>query len=86
MNQPSEQLLTNQTKTLALDTPLSTKEIFTKTFKILGESNCRIEKLDNHSFLIYKDIHNVDQILLMASVTYLGNPHPKYKKRRQLKQ
>lgn len=52
--------------------------------EIFGKENCGIENYENKKIYFYEN-NNVKHYFLTASVTWLGNPHPSFKKRLQLK-
>lgn len=67
------------------DQPLKKYNDILKIYKnIFGEKNCGVEKYENKIvyFYINKDIKHY---FLTASLTWLNNPHPFFKKRLQLK-
>lgn len=72
----TEQILRNGDIFIDYDQTVSTKEIK----KILFELFDNVIKEDGKQFILYDKI-----AILVSNVTYLGNPHPIYKKRIQLK-
>ena len=68
----TEQVLRNGNIVVDYDQTLSTKEIK----KLLYELFNPVIKDDGKQFVLYNKI-----ALLACNVTYLGNPHPIYKKR-----
>ena len=83
MNQPSEQLTADKSLHTAMDQPLSSKQIFNCLEQVLGEDNCILTKVDGNNVIKYTSNNKVF-ILLTKAITYLGNPHPIFKKRIQL--
>ena len=85
-NIKSEQLKNDFTIELALDQPLTTKEMQNLLIKILGKDNCSIKEILNKDVFCYNH-DNKQEILLLSAVTYLGGngQHPVFKKRSQLK-
>ena len=72
----TEQVLRNGNITVDYDQTLTTKEIKKLLFGMFEP----VVKQDGKQFVLYDKI-----ALLACNVTYLGNPHPIYKKRIQLK-
>lgn len=65
------------------DQPLRGNALFEAVINRLGSNVCRIERIYDKKVLIYT--HNgTETILLVRAITYLGNPHPLFKKRIQL--
>lgn len=83
MNRDSEQLTFDTSVVMAQDQSLSTKEIFDVFVKWLGEGNIYKETVFGKKVIVYKD-GSKKFILLAKCITYLGNPHPVFKKRIQL--
>lgn len=84
MNADSEQITADKNLVVAQDQPLSDKQLQECLISSLGGIKCRILKIPVHKWVLEyadgdKTIH-----LLVRSCTYLGNPHPIYKKRIQL--
>ena len=66
------------------DQPLKPREMYNTILKVLGE-DCTIECCGtNRYFLKYKPFKGKTIAMLVRAVTYLGNPHPIFKKRIQL--
>ncbi len=86
MNLKSEQIKPDLNLEINYDQPLTKKQIYNKLIELLGKDNCDIEKVNNHSVFVYKNINNKKTILLCAACTYLGGngQHPIFKKRIQL--
>lgn len=85
-NIKSEQIRSDLSLELDYDQHLSTSLMIKTIENILGKDNCSIERFNNKKLLCYK--HNgKKEILLLASVTYMGGngQHPIFKKRMQLK-
>ncbi len=83
MNSKSEQLTKNGTLEYSLDVRLNSNEIFC-IFKKIFNDKINIEKVYNKKVYV---VNNGKKkiILLTSQISYLGNPHPLYKKRVQLK-
>lgn len=66
------------------DQPLKPKEMYNTIIKVLG-NDCTIECFGtNRYYLKYKPFKGKPIAMLVKAVTYLGNPHPIFKKRIQL--
>lgn len=78
MNQPSEQLTAEYNIILADDQPLLPKQIRATLLKWIGDD--AIERVVSGKRVVV--VNNT--ILLTKAITYLGNPHPKFKKRIQI--
>lgn len=72
----TEQILRNGNIVVDYDQTLTTKEIKMLMHELFNP----VVKEDDKQFILYNKI-----ALLACNVTYLGNPHPIYKKRIQLK-
>ncbi|MDE7376856.1 MAG: hypothetical protein K2N16_08400, partial [Muribaculaceae bacterium] len=84
MNADSEQITLDKSLVAAQDQPLSDKELQLCVVSALGEDKCRIINIPPRKWAVeYTDAGKVFH-LLVRSCTYLGNPHPIYKKRIQL--
>ena len=83
MNRPSEQLSADKSLHTALDQPLAPKDILSCLQQCLGGDCCVQTQIDNKKAIKYT-CNNKTFILLTKAVTYLGNPHPVFKKRIQL--
>lgn len=83
MNRDSEQLTFDTSVVMAKDQPLSPKGIFDVFVKWLGEENVYKKTVFGKRVIVYKD-GSKKFILLAKCITYLGNPHPEFKKRIQL--
>lgn len=82
MNQPSEQLTACYNIVQDKDQPLSPNTQKKYIQAILGE-DCKIEKILGKNVLLFQSFeHSI--ILLCKCITYLGNPHPIFKKRIQI--
>ena len=79
MNRNSEQLTYNLSLTEAPDQPLKGNDLYYAVMAHLGINACEVIKLYNQKVIKFGNL-----ILLVKAVTYLGNPHPIYKKRIQL--
>lgn len=84
MNADSEQLTLDENLVIAQDQPLSDKQLQESIISTLGEDKCQALSVAPRRWVLeYKDGGRVYH-LLPRSCTYLGNPHPLYKKRIQL--
>lgn len=80
----SEQLNSCMSLVLDYDEPLTSKNDILKALqKTLGE-NVFMIKYKNNTLFLYKE-NNFNHYLIVPSITYLGHPHPIFKKRVQLK-
>lgn len=83
-NRPSEQIRSDFGLEIAYDQVLrSSKQQRIALTHYLGESNCSVKKILNRDVFVYKT-DNKKYILLHKAITYLGNPHPIFKKRIQM--
>lgn len=83
MNVKSQQLKSDLSLCIDYDQPLQKNEMTNKLLEILGNTNCSIETVNGSKVLIYKT-NTGNHVLLYKAITYLGNPHPTFKKRIQL--
>ena len=83
MNIDSEQLKIDMSVTMAQDQPLDANGLFNALGKWLGIHNLKKQKILGRNVIVY-EANNKCFILLTKAITYLGNPHPTYKKRIQL--
>lgn len=84
MNVDSEQITLDKSLVVAQDQPLSDKQLQDCFYNVLGKEKCRVIKVPLHKWVMeYKDNGKIYH-LLVRSCTYLGNPHPIFKKRVQL--
>lgn len=83
MNQDSEQIRPDLSLDIAPDQVLTPKQQQEAMVRFLGEKNCNIQVIAGKRVFTYShDRKNF--ILLHKAVSYLGNPHPVFKKRVQL--
>ena len=84
MNVDSEQITKDKNLIIAQDQPLPTKQLQDCLVNILGKNKCRILTVPSHKWVL--EYANEGKIfhLLVRTCTYLGNPHPIFKKRVQL--
>lgn len=84
MNQNSEQITRDTSLLIAPDQPLSGEQLKESLITFLGKDKCRIITMPPRKWVL--EYRNGDKIfhLLVRACTYLGNPHPIYKKRVQL--
>ena len=84
MNIDSEQITLDKSLVVAQDQPLSDKLLQTCLINALGKNKCRILTVPPRKWVLeYIDDGKVYH-LLVRTCTYLGNPHPIFKKRVQL--
>ena len=84
MNVDSEQITLDKSLVFAQDQPLSNKKLQDTLISVLGKDKSKILKLPFRKWVL--EYVNNGQVyhLLVRTCTYLGNPHPIYKKRVQL--
>lgn len=81
----SQQITADMKVVYDYDQPIKNRSEILKIYeKIFGWENCGIEKYENKNIYFYKN-NNIKHYFLTASVTWLSNPHPSFKKRLQLK-
>lgn len=84
MNADSEQITLDLSLVVAPDQPLRGKRLYDCVINALGADKCRVEMpMPNCRVVEYADEGKVYHLLVRAC-SYLGNPHPIYKKRVQL--
>ncbi len=83
MNSKSEQLRFDASVIVEYDQPLKKNEMFEILSQWLGETNLSLKKIFNRRVFVYSG-NSKEVVLLAKSITYLGNPHPIFKKRIQL--
>ena len=84
MNADSEQITLDKNLVVAQDQPLTDKQLQKCLIDVLGEDKCRILTVPPHKWVLeFVDGGKVYH-LLVRTCTYLGNPHPIFKKRVQL--
>lgn len=83
MNKDNEQLSADLSLHLAKDEPLRGNRLLNSIINEVGSDICRIEKVLNKKVLVVRN-NGKNVIILAKAVTYLGNPHPIFKKRIQL--
>ena len=83
MNNDNEQLDYLGNVILSQDQPLRGNALFNAVINRLGEDYCSVERIYDKKVLVYA-YGNKKTILLVKAITYLGNPHPVFKKRIQL--
>ena len=86
MNLKSEQLRADLSLEIDYDQPLSPNLIKQTLQNVLGVENCSEEIICGRKVFIYKNEQGIKQVILFASITYLGGngAHPIFKKRMQL--
>ena len=83
-NQPSEQIRSDFGLEVADDQVLRTAKQQRKALThYLGEKNCSVEEILGTKVFVYQK-NGKKYILLHKAISYLGNPHPIFKKRIQL--
>ena len=84
MNVDSEQITLDKSLVVAQDQPLSDKELKECLINVLGKDKCRILPVPSRKWVL--EFADGDKLhhLLVRTCTYLGNPHPIFKKRVQL--
>lgn len=83
MNRDSEQLDYLGNVVIAQDQPLKGSALFQCLSNWLGQDRCTIETVLDRRVIVYSG--NRRRVILLAkAISYLGNPHPIYKKRIQL--
>lgn len=82
-NQPSEQIRADFGLEVAVDQVLSKKQQQNALVHYLGEKNCSEENILGRKVLVYRK-DGKKYILLHKAISYLGNPHPIFKKRIQM--
>lgn len=84
MNADSEQITLDKSLVVAQDQPLSNKELQSCLINTLGKTKCRVLTIPPRKWALeYTDGGKIYH-LLVRTCTYLGNPHPIFKKRVQL--
>ncbi len=83
MNQNSEQIRPDLSLDIAQDQVLTPKQQQETMIRFLGEEHCKVQDVLGHRVFIYSTARK-KYILLHRAVSYLGNPHPTFKKRVQL--
>lgn len=83
MNNDSEQIRPDLSLDIAQDQVLTPKQQTEALIRFLGEKNCKVQEILGHRVFVYATAQK-KYILLHRAVSYLGNPHPKFKKRVQL--
>lgn len=83
MNADSEQILFDTSVTTAQDQPLTPTGLYNVLGKWLGIDNVSKETILDKQVITY-NFNGRKVILLTKCITYLGNPHPIFKKRIQL--
>lgn len=84
MNIDSEQITLDKSLVVSQDQPLSNKELQACLINVLGENKCRILKIPSRKWVLEFINERKVYHLLVRTCTYLGNPHPIFKKRVQL--
>lgn len=83
-NRPSEQIRSDFGLEVAHDQVLrSSKRQRAALTHYLGEKNCAVEEILGRKLFVYR-VNGKKFILLHKAISYLGNPHPIFKKRIQM--
>jgi hypothetical protein len=82
-NNDNEQLDYLGNVVIAQDQPLRGNALLNAVVDRLGNDSCRIERIYDKRVVVYTQ-NGRDIVLLVKAITYLGNPHPLFKKRIQL--
>ena len=83
MNQNSEQIRPDLSLDIAQDQVLSPKQQQAAMMRFLGDNQCNVQTISGKRVFTYT-ANSRTYILLHRAVSYLGNPHPTFKKRVQL--
>lgn len=83
MNQNSEQIRPDLSLDIAQDQVLTPKQQQQALMCFLGEEHCKVQDILGHRVFTYSNAER-RYVLLHRAVSYLGNPHPTFKKRIQL--
>ena len=84
MNVDSEQITLDKSLVIAQDQPLSDKQLKECLINVLGKNKCRIITVPPRKWVLEFTDGGKVYHLLVRTCTYLGNPHPIFKKRVQL--
>lgn len=84
MNVDSEQITLDKNLVIAQDQPLSDKELQECLINVLGKNKCKILNVPPRKWVLEYIDNGKAYHLLIRTCTYLGNPHPIFKKRVQL--
>lgn len=84
MNVDSEQITLDKSLVVAQDQPMSEKQLQECLISTLGREKCKILTLPPRKWVLEYVDNDIVHHLLVRTCTYLGNPHPIFKKRVQL--
>jgi hypothetical protein len=84
MNADSEQITLDKSLVVAQDQPLTDKQLQETLMDALGKNKCRILTIPQRKWVLEYVEEGKVLHLLVRTCTYLGNPHPIFKKRVQL--
>lgn len=84
MNVDSEQITLDKSLVFAQDQPLSNKNLQECLINVLGRDKCKVLNVPPRKWVLEYVVKKKVYHLLVRPCTYLGNPHPLYKKRVQL--
>lgn len=82
----TEQLTSNMSIIKDFDQPLTKADDILKLLNSILDDNCSIVKFQNSKNVFLYENGTQKEYFIIASVTYLGHPHPHFKKRMQLKE
>lgn len=83
MNSPSEQIRPDLSLEIAMDQVLTSKQQQDAMMHFLGKEHCKVQVIAGKRVFTYTNFGK-KYIFLHRAVSYLGNPHPIFKKRVQL--
>lgn len=83
MNNDSEQITLDKNLVIAQDQPLSSRSLLECVQRLLGKEHCEIIQIPKNKLVLKYHFEDKVYHLLVRNCTYLGNPHPIYKKRVQ---
>lgn len=84
MNVDSEQITRDKNLVIAQDQPMSYKKLQDCLAETLGVKNCEVRCVGERRWVLVYKVNGREFHLLVRTCTYLGNPHPIFKKRVQL--
>ena len=83
-NVKCEQISASLQMVMDYDLPITLKSEYLRVFRKALGPGVEVIKYKKNNVYVYKN-NNITNYFLAASITYLGNPHPLFKKRMQLK-
>lgn len=81
----TNQIMKNSSLVIDYDQPLTSSKQILEAFNNVLDGKCTIEKYDKTKTVYCYKHDDVTEYFLSGAITYLGNPHPAFKKRFQLK-